>query len=50
MVTGFIIVATFILLGIGFFSYLLYLTEGFESDSNHAGPHLGQRNPERPKW
>jgi hypothetical protein len=49
MITGFIIVATLILLGLGLSFYLLYLTEGFEFDSEHPGPHLGRRNLGRPK-
>ncbi len=41
MVTGFIIIATLILLGVGISLYLLYLTEGFEADGKHPGPYPG---------
>lgn len=41
MLTGFIIIATLILLSVGISFYLLYLTEGFEVDCKLPGPYPG---------
>ena len=44
MITGVIIVATLILLGLGLFAYLLYLTDGSEFDSHgNLSNHPGRR-------